>query len=218
MQDKKRIVVFLGPAGSGKGTQADMLGKVLHLPVVSPGELLRHERDQGTEIGKQVAEKMAKGILVSDEVVEEIIGKRLLKDDVAQGYILDGYPRRQEQLSFLSKRLGNMEAKSVLAIYIDASDKKIKKRISGRRVCDCGAAYHIKNNPPKVGDVCDECGKKVYQRKDDSPEILAGRLERFHGRTAPLLDFFKENFKLIKIDGDRSIEDVKKDIWQIFNF
>lgn len=206
----------MGPAGSGKGTQADMLGEKLGLPVISPGELLRHERDKGTAVGKRAARKMAKGVLVPDDIVESVIEKRLKKKDALNGVIFDGYPRRFEQLGFLEKNIRRLGVKRTMVFYIDAGDEKIKKRISGRRVCDCGAAYHLKNNPPRKKGVCDECGARIYQRKDDRPEILAGRLKRFHKRNAPLIDYFRERSDFIKINGNKSIKEVKADICRHF--
>ena len=214
MKKEKQIILFFGPPGSGKGTQADMLGEYLKMPVISPGELLRHERDAKTKIGKKVEGLIAKGRLVPDEIIEKILDKRLVKRDTGRGFILDGYPRRLSQLKHFKQRLKKIvvENDEVIAIYIDASDKKIKMRISGRRVCDCGASYHIKNNPPKKKGVCDLCGAKLYRRKDDAPDILKGRLERYHKRIKPLMIYFKNNHINLRINGDFNIEQVKKEI------
>ncbi|MCD4761910.1 nucleoside monophosphate kinase [bacterium] len=210
---KKNIIIFFGPPGSGKGTQADILGEALNFPVISLGELLRHERDQGTKLGKQAAGLLAKGLLVSDEIVEDILSERLKKRDVSKGYILDGYPRREEQLSLFNKRSASYRQKpNITAIYIDVHDKEIKKRLSGRRVCDCGAAYHIKYNPPKRLGICDLCGAKLYQRKDDAPVIMRGRLSRFHKRISPILKYFEEHYKFFRVNGEQSIKEIQKEI------
>lgn len=210
---KKNIIIFFGPPGSGKGTQADILGEALNFPVISPGELLRHERDRGTKLGKQAAGLLAKGLLVSDEIVEDILNKRLKKRDVSKGYILDGYPRREEQLNLLNKRLASYRQKpKVTAVYIDVHDQEIKKRLSGRRVCDCGAAYHVKYNPPKKQGICDLCGTKLYQRKDDAPVIVRGRLSRFHKRISPILRYFKKDNRFFKVNGEQAIKEIQKEI------
>lgn len=219
MKNKKKLIVFFGPPGSGKGTQADMLGEKLDIPVISPGELLRHERDQKTEIGKIVEDKISKGILVSDDIIEKILDKRLGNNDIENGFILDGYPRRKEQLDFFANRIESIiggDAK-LLAIYIDVNDDEIEHRISGRRVCDCGTSYHITNNPPKQEGLCDLCGKKLYQRKDDSPEILKDRLSGFHIRIKPLLEFFEKDHELVRIDGAKKINDIKKSIFDLID-
>lgn len=216
-KNRKKIIVFFGPPGSGKGTQADMLGEMLHVPVISPGELLRHERDAGTELGKQVEEKITHGILVSDEIVENMLDKRLEKDDVKNGFVLDGYPRRKEQIEFFSKRVEPIIGDNgfVLAIYINVSDDEVKHRIGGRRVCDCGTSYHIVNNPPKQEGLCDLCGSALYQREDDKPEILHDRLRDFHVGIKPLLDFFEKDHELVRVDGHKHIDEIKNDIWEI---
>lgn len=213
---KKSFFIFFGPPGSGKGTQADMIGKSLRLPVISPGELLRHERDNKTPIGKLVEKSLSEGKLVRDKIIEEILDKRLSKRDTKKGFILDGYPRRLSQLRLLKKRFKNIALTKdlIIAFYINVSDSDVKKRFSGRRVCDCGAAYHIKYNPPKKNGICDLCGKKLYKRKDDEPKIIAGRLKKFHEGIRPLINDFKDSKQFIKIDGSKNIKNVYKDIFK----
>lgn len=212
--NKKIIIIFWGPPGSGKGTQADRLGEKIKLPVISPGELLRHERDKGTILGKQIADRLARGRLVPDEVVERILDARLRKPDARAGFILDGYPRRLSQLRLLKKRLTRLgkENNLVFAFYIKVSDKEVKKRLGGRLVCDCGAEYHTIYSPPKKKGICDLCGGKLYRRQDDAPEIIKTRLARFHKRIKPLLRDWQKYYPLIKINGEQSIEKVGQDI------
>lgn len=210
----KKIIIFFGPPGSGKGTQADILGAKLFLPVISPGELLRHERDKGTKLGKEVAVLMAKGKLVPNKIIEKLIDNRLAKKDIDNGYILDGYPRQKEQLLFLIKRFEKTLSKKdlVVAIYLKAKNSSIIKRIAGRRVCSCGASFHIKTNPPKKFGICDQCGAKLYRRKDDAPQVVRTRLKSFSLRIKPILAYFKKEKSLITIDGERSIKNVTKEI------
>jgi len=212
--NKKIIIIFWGPPGSGKGTQADKLGEKIKLPVISPGELLRHERDRGTALGKQIAARLARGRLVPDEVVEKILDARLKKQDVRAGFILDGYPRRLSQLRFLKKRLARLggENNLIFAFYIKVSDREVKRRLGGRLVCDCGAEYHTIYSPPKKKGICDLCGGKLYRRKDDAPEIIQARLARFHKRIKPLLRDWQKHYPLIRINGEREIEEVGQEI------
>lgn len=210
----KKVIMFFGPPGSGKGTQADMLGEDMNLPVISVGELLRHERDQGTELGSEVADQLASGKLVPDELVEKILEKRLDQPDTAQGFILDGYPRRKHQLSFLEKRLSDFleQEDKVVVVHISLDDKEVERRVVGRRVCDCGASYHIEYNPPKQDGICDHCGAKLYRRKDDEPEVVGQRLKSYHERIQPLLDYLKKHYTVITINGKETIEQEKGDI------
>lgn len=216
---KKLIITFFGPPGSGKGTQADVLAVKIGIPVISPGELLRHERDAGTAIGKVVENKMAHGELVSDEIIEQIIDYRLSKRDANKGFITDGYPRHIKQLNLFEARLKNtiVENNRVIALYIDLNDEVVKNRIGGRRVCDCGAAYHIEHNKPEREGVCDNCGGCLYQRRDDHPDIVADRLRGFHKRIKPLLKHFQESYQLVSIKGDKNIKDTEAEIWQALN-
>jgi adenylate kinase len=216
---KKLIIIFFGPPGSGKGTQADILAAKIGIPVISPGELLRHERDTGTAIGRVVENKMAHGELVSDEIIEQIIDRRLDKRDANKGFITDGYPRHTKQLNLFEVRLKNdvVEKDRVVAVYIDIDDETVKARIGGRRVCDCGAAYHIVHNKPEREGVCDTCGGQLYQRRDDHPDIVSDRLQGFHRRIKPLLKHFQESHRLMEISGDKSIEETEAEIWQALN-
>ena len=214
MKNNKKIIVFFGPPGSGKGTQAEMLSRKTGLPVISPGELFRREQENKTKIGKQITENMSKGELVPDKIVGEIIDKRLMMDDTKEGFILDGYPRRKSQLKMLKKifKKGATKSEKVIAVFIDTSDKSVMERISGRRVCGCGASYHIKINPSKKEGVCDICGLGLHQREDDKPEVIRHRLKNFHKRIKPLINHFRDNYSLFIVDGDNSIKEVEKEI------
>lgn len=216
---QKTFLIFFGPPGSGKGTQADMLAKKLNLPVVSPGELLRHEEDSNTAIGRKIKPIIDSGKLVPDEIIEKIILKCFKRFDARAGIVFDGYPRKGAQLDFLMKKLEKIAGKRdyVRAILIDASDKEVKRRLGGRRVCDCGAAYHLKYNPPKKSGLCDLCGKKLSVRHDDKPALIAERLKLYHKEIKPLLDYFEKSDKLIKINGEQSIDKVRKDIINFVN-
>ena len=213
---KKMILVFLGPPASGKGTQADMLGKNLDLPVISTGELLRQEQDKRTKEGREANLYSRQGELVPDKLIQKILSKRLQQNDMICGFILDGFPRRFEQIQYLEEiKERFLSADDIfLAFYIDVSDKEVKERVTGRRVCQCGAAYHLKYNPPKNDSICDICGHRIYRRQDDDPKIVEHRLKNFHQRIKPILKYFQSKKTLIKINGEQDIKGVQKDIKQ----
>ncbi len=208
------ILIFLGPPASGKGTQAEILGRDLGIPVISMGELLRYECNHHTEIGKEIEKYLKKGELVPDDIIQKVLLKRLEKEDVKKGFILDGFPRRVEQISYLEKIKKKFLSPSDLLIvfYIKVSDKEAKARVIDRRVCECGAAYHLKYNPPKKKDICDICGKKIYRRPDDDPKVVSKRLKDFHHRIKPILDYFSHQGVLAEIDGEQKIEEVQEEL------
>ncbi|MCX6796112.1 MAG: nucleoside monophosphate kinase, partial [Candidatus Falkowbacteria bacterium] len=215
--DKKKIIIlFFGPPGSGKGTQSDLLGKSLNLPIISPGELLRHEEEAGTEIGQAVAKQMAQGQLVPSEIIEQILDLRLSQPDAVLGFILDGYPRSVEQLDFFRQRMARLltPGDKIIAIYIAVSDKEVESRVSSRRVCDCGAAYHLKYNPPKVAGKCDLCGRELKLREDDKPEVIARRLNDFRQTVRPIIEYFKNSYIYLEVNGEQEISKIKEEIYQ----
>ncbi len=208
----RNILVLLGPPGSGKGTQAVKIGRKLNLPVISTGNLLRQETDKKTAIGKKVEEKLNNGDFVSDDLINAMVKKRLLQSDVRGGFVLDGYPRNKEQLIFFISNLVK-KRDDLKVLYIDVSDKEVKNRLGGRRVCaKCGRTYHINNKPPQKKGVCDKCGLELHKRSDDKPKVIQDRLEDFHSRTEPLVKYFDKNRYLIKINGDQDIPGVRKEI------
>lgn len=213
MKNKKKIFIFLGPPGSGKGTQADMVGEKFKMPVISIGELLRLEINRKTKLGSSVKNNLRKGILIPDKLVYDILNKRLRKKDVSVGFILDGFPRREEQINYVEKNFISKKF-SIKVFYIKVSDKEAKKRIGGRRVCDCGASYHIKYNPPKSKGICDLCNKKLYIRKDDKIKIISLRLAKFHIRIKLILEYFSSNAIVYKINGERDIKKVYNSVFK----
>lgn len=210
----KTVLIFFGPPGSGKGTQSDMIAAKIGLPIISTGELLRHEIKMKTEIGKKVEKEIAKGKYVSDDVIEKIIFKRIKNKDTKKGYVFDGFPRGKKQLDHLIKIL-KLDNPKVLAILINVGDKEVKNRLGGRRVCDCGASYHTKFNPPKKSGICDLCGAKLSIRDDDKPSVIADRLKLYRRKIYPLLKYWEKEDRLIKINGEQSIKQVQKEIIKI---
>lgn len=214
MKKKKTILIFMGPPGSGKGTQTDVLAKRLGLPAVSPGELLRQEVKKGSAIGKRIKDVMASGQFVDNKLVEKLLEGRLAKRDASKGVIFDGFPRNSKQLPYLEKRFASFDPKRYNAwtVYIDISDAEAKRRLTARRVCFCGATYHLVTKPPKKKGVCDECGRKIEQRPDDRPGVVLRRLKIFHKENDPLIRFFLKRKMLIMINGERGIEEIRQDI------
>jgi len=201
-------IVLLGPPGSGKGTQAEFLVVELNIPTVSTGNIFRAETKSGTELGKQVEEILKTGALVSDELTNQIVKNRLTQSDVAQGFILDGYPRTIPQVEFL-----NSLVEITMALNIDASDEVVTKRMAARRMCSqCGANFNILFKPTKQVGICDKCGGELYIREDAKPEAIAERLKVYHGQIDPILDYYKEQGVLINIDGEPNINEVWQEI------
>ncbi len=194
-------LIFLGPPGSGKGTQASMLAAEYGLSHISMGDILRQEIKQESDVGKEASSFLKNGLLVPDDVVNKIALKAV-KGASGKGFLLDGYPRTQYQAEFLSK---NVTIDKV--VYIDVPKEDIVKRLSGRLVCkNCGAVYHVKNKPPKQEGVCDACGGELYVRNDDKEETILKRFEVYAKETEPLVEYYKD--KLIRINGAGGLEQV----------
>ena len=195
-------LILLGAPGAGKGTQAEILCKKLGIPSISTGNILRAAIKDGTPTGLKAKSFMDAGQLVPDEVIIGIIGERLAQSDCAKGYILDGVPRTIGQAEAMEK--AGIKIDAVVAIEI--SEEEILRRMSGRRVCEaCGASYNMQAIPPKVEGICDNCGGKLIQRKDDTPETVRERLKVYHKETAPLADFYAERglLKRVSVVGDK---------------
>ena len=196
-------MILLGAPGAGKGTQAERLCKVLNIPTISTGNILRAAVKNGTPTGKQAEAYMKAGKLVPDEVIIGIIHDRLDEDDCKNGYILDGVPRTIAQ----AEAIETMGIRIDKVLELSVADDVIVERMSGRRVCEkCGASYHIVNKKSKVEGVCDLCGGKTVIRKDDQPATVLDRLKAYHEQTEPLVDFYRQRGKLAVIPFNDSIE------------
>lgn len=197
-------LILLGAPGAGKGTQAEVICKALNIPAISTGNIIREALAQGTEMGLKAKSFMDAGQLVPDAVVIGIIKERLAKDDCANGFILDGFPRTIPQAEAL-------DAMGVIidrVIDIEVPDEKIAARMSGRRVCkDCGSSYHLEYKAPKAEGVCDACDGELIQRKDDAPETVLDRLAVYHKQTEPLKDFYSKKGILRIVEGQEEIAD-----------
>lgn len=196
-------LILLGAPGAGKGTQADILSRMLDIPTISTGNILRAAMKEGTPVGLQAKEYVDNGKLVPDDVIVGIVKERLAKDDCKKGFILDGMPRTIPQAKALEE--AKIEIDAALSINVD--DEVIVERMSGRRTCkDCSATFHVVSNPPKVEGKCDQCGGELTIRKDDSPETVRARLDVYHKETEPLMDFYAERGKLKEVENQPSIE------------
>ena len=189
-------IILLGAPGAGKGTQASMLADKYHLLHISTGDIFRANIKGGTEIGKLAKSYIDKGQLVPDSVTCDIVKDRLCWDDAKSGYMLDGFPRNIYQAEQLDKF-----ADVDICLNIDVDPSLLMDRICGRRVCSCGKSYHI--STLNGATTCKKCGKELYRRADDNPETVAARLETYAKQTAPLIDYYKAQGKLVAVDGGK---------------
>lgn len=201
------LIVLLGPPGAGKGTQAESLVQKYGLAYISTGEILRNAVKNNTPLGLQAKWHMDQGLLVPDEIVIEIVRDRLAESDCEQGALLDGFPRTVFQARSLDNVLNEMNCSLDTVVYIEVSEEELIARLTGRRVCrDCGATYHIKFNPPKVRNVCDQCGGELSQREDDSLTTVTERFEVYKSQTEPLIDYYRQQGLLSRVDGNQAID------------
>ena len=202
-------LILLGAPGAGKGTQAEILCKELEIPTISTGNILRAAIKAGTPTGLKAKSFMDAGQLVPDEVIIGIITERVAEEDCANGYILDGVPRTIAQAEAMEQAGIVFDA----VISIEIFDETIMERMSGRRVCEaCGASYHLVAVPPKQEGVCDKCGGKLVQRKDDAPETVKARLEVYHKETEPLKAFYAQRGLLKSVENQPSVAETSQAI------
>ena len=196
-------LILLGAPGAGKGTQAEILSKMLMIPTISTGNILRAAMKNGTPVGLRAKEYVENGKLVPDDVIIGIVKERLSESDCEKGYILDGMPRTIPQ----AEALENEGIAIDCALSIEIADETIVERMSGRRTCkDCSQTFHIVSNPPRVEGICDFCGGELGVRKDDAPETVKARLATYHKETEPLKAFYESRGKLKTVDNQPTIE------------
>ncbi len=200
-------LIFLGSPGSGKGTLAKLLSSALGVPHISPGDILREEVKQNSELGHMALPIMKKGDLVPDEIILKMMKKRITQADCLGGFILDGFPRNRAQAIGLDEMLSGLDRSVIWTLQFEVSDECALKRLGGRRICSvCGADFNLFTKPPKNSDICDICGGKLLQRADDTDEVILNRLKVYRQETLPLEEYYKRQGKLIRINGELEAE------------
>jgi adenylate kinase len=203
-------LILLGPPGAGKGTQAERLRSDFGLPLISTGDILREQVSNGTELGNRAKGYMDAGDLVPDEVIIGMITERLGEGDARDGFLLDGFPRNDQQAKALADALESLGRSLTAALLIEVPDEEVVRRLAGRRMCvkNPSHIYHVDFDPPKHEGVCDQDGSRLIQRDDDKEETIRHRLEVYHGQTEPLIGFYDSAGLLRRFDGRRSPDDV----------
>ncbi|MBS5967134.1 MAG: adenylate kinase [Finegoldia magna] len=202
-------LILLGPPGAGKGTQAKRVIEEFDIPHISTGDIFRKNIKEKTELGQKVEGLLAEGKLVPDELTIEIVWDRLDQEDCKNGFLLDGFPRTIPQAEALDEGLAKRGLKLDRVLNIDVDKDSLVKRLSGRRVCpNCGASYHIDNNPPKVEGICDVCQTPVIQREDDKEQTVLDRIKVYDSQTKPLVDFYSKQDLVFTVDGTLPIDEI----------
>ncbi len=201
-------LVLLGAPGAGKGTQAKMLAGKYGILHISTGDILRENVSNNTELGQKAKEYMDKGELVPDTVLIDIIKDRLSKPDTDNGFLLDGYPRTIPQAVALDYIFSQLGKRLDVVIDIKVQDEELVARLAGRRMCKCGASYHVKFNPPKKDGICNVCSGELYQRDDDTESSVKTRLVAYYNQTHPLIDYYTDKGLLRNVSGTGDIENI----------
>jgi adenylate kinase len=206
-------LVLLGPPGSGKGTQGERLQEDLRLPYYATGDILRAAVRDETEIGLSAKEYMDRGDLVPDEVIVGVIAERIDSTEALDGFILDGFPRTTPQAEALDAKLTELGRAVNAVLLIDVGDDELIRRLGGRRTCaENGHVFHVDFNPPKQDGVCDLDGSALIVRDDDKPDVIRKRLETYHEKTEPLVDYYDQRSVLRRIAGEAPPDEVGEEI------
>ena len=202
-------VIFLGPPGAGKGTQARELARGLGVPHVATGDMLREAAAAGTALGREAKRYMDTGALVPDAVVIGLVDARLDQGDARVGWVLDGFPRTVAQAEALDELLARRGTEIERAVYFEVSREELVRRLTGRRTCRrCAAGYHTVSAPPRVTGRCDRCDGELYQREDDAEATVSRRLDVYATSTAPLLDYYRSRGVLAGVSGEGAVADI----------
>ncbi|WP_406040721.1 adenylate kinase [Micromonospora sp. NBC_00898] len=202
-------LVLVGPPGAGKGTQAEFIAAHLSVPKISTGDIFRANVSQGTPLGVEAKRYMDAGKLVPDEVTINMVRDRLAEPDAGEGFLLDGFPRTTPQAAALDKLLADLGTALDLVLELVVDDDEVIRRLSGRRTCrGCGKIWHVEFDATTREGICDRCGAELFQRDDDKPETIAARLREYAEKTAPLVDYYGAQGKLVGIDATGPVEDV----------
>jgi adenylate kinase len=203
-------VILLGPPGAGKGTQAERLSQDFGIPHIATGDMLREQVAEGAELGEQAKRYMDAGELVPDEVIIDMISERIAEGDARDGFLLDGFPRNEQQAQALAEALSSLDRRLTAVLLIEVPDEEVVRRLAGRRVCvkNPSHIYHVDFDPPKHEGVCDQDGARLIQREDDKEETIRRRLEVYHTQTEPLVDYYDRAGLLRRFDGRRGPDEV----------
>jgi len=211
-------IIFLGPPGGGKGTQADFIAEKYDIPKLSTGDLLRESVENKTSLGNEAKGYMNRGELVPDAVVIALVEEKLASPECQKGFILDGFPRTVAQADQLANFMVSTGKEVDHVVYFPISKDEIIKRISGRRSCqECKAVYHLEYVPPKEQGICDVCGNKLIQRNDDEPKTIESRLSVYQEQTAPLIEYYKMKNILGELDGSGLVPEVQDRLLDILS-
>ena len=206
-------LVFLGPPGAGKGTQAAVVSQALNIPHISTGDMFRKAMREGTPTGLKAKAYIDQGQLVPDSVTIEMVKERLSEDDCKNGYLLDGFPRTVFQAERFDAWLAARGESLSVVLDIQASNDILMERAVGRRLCPkCGKSFHVKYDPPKAEGICDNCGSELIQRADDRAETVSKRLQVYADQTSPLVEYYKGTGKLAEVEGSRTVPEIFEDI------
>ena len=204
-------LLFLGPPGAGKGTQARELAREWGVPQVATGDMLREQMAAGTALGREAKQFYDRGELVPDDVILRMVEERFRQPDGVNGFVLDGFPRTNAQADGLAAMLERRGQKIDAVVYFDVSEPELVRRLTGRRLCrECQTSYHLVSAPPKQEGVCDKCGGALYQRQDDGEATVRHRLGVYARQTAPLLDYYRQRGLLRTVTGEGPVEKVRQ--------
>jgi adenylate kinase len=209
-----KIIVMLGAPGVGKGTQTRLLAEKYHFPQISTGDILREMARADSPLGRELKGTLDSGRLVRDEILAEIILERTARPDCRNGYILDGFPRTLRQAELLEK-VASRQGNSILTLKLIIPRAALMQRLTGRRICThCGKIYNIYLSPPRQKMICDSCGHTLMHRSDDREEVVSTRVSDYEAATKPLTDYYQENGRLVKVNGERPVPEVLQELSQ----
>lgn len=210
-------IVLLGAPGAGKGTQAKLIAGHYGIPHISTGDILRDNVARGTELGRKAKRVMERGDLVSDDLVNGMVANRLKQPDASRGFVLDGFPRTVAQAEWLDRELAGKagERRPTVVVDVDVSYNQLLQRLTGRRTCPVdGKIYNIYLQPPKTEGVCDVCGTQLFQRVDDTEEVISERLKSYERQTKPLEEYYQKRGRLRRVNGDQLVEKVTAEMFR----
>ena len=211
-------LILVGPPGAGKGTHASVLSEKFKVPHLATGDIFRQHISEKTELGTKAKSIIESGGLVPDELVNEMMFHVIRESGKEKGFILDGYPRTVGQAEALDKFLESENIEVDAVLNFETSENVIIDRLSGRRICSgCRANYHVRNMPPKAEGVCDRCGKKLIQRKDDMPDTIRHRLDTYDKETKPLIEFYSKRNELHQVPGDFDVPELQVELQRLFD-